>query len=326
MRAGAVLWLLGVPTARAAGAGAVGLDIGSSNSVVAVARRGGVDVVANEVSHRLTPSLVGFDGRMRKIGESAAAARTSSPGNVVPARALIGLSLEMARRLQPALAPALVSSGDGVCDAAAELEYCGERRAFSGVQLLAMLLRHLLDLANRDHGSPIGEAIVAVPHSFTPAQRRAVLDASELAGTRCLGLVSEGAAAALDYALSRPDLPTDSDRLVAFVDAGYSGTQACVAAVRRGRVRVLAHSCALGAGGEVRAGARLWRQPSQRPSCAPNPPMHRPLLPSPCTRTPVLPPAPSAPDCRPSPLTPTLAHSRPASRSCPRPPVCPCGT
>jgi heat shock protein 4 len=259
MRAGIVLWLLGVPTARAAGAGAVGLDIGSSNSVVAVARRGGVDVVANEVSHRLTPSLVGFDGQMRKIGESAAVARTSSPGNIIPARALIGLTLAMARRLQPAPAPALVSSGDGDCDVAAAVEYCGERRTFSGVQLLAMLLRHLLDMADRDHGSAIGEAMIAVPQRFTPAQRRAVMDASELAGTRCLGLVSEGAAAALDYTLARPTLPADADRLVAFVDAGHAGTQACVAAVRRGRVRVLAHTCALGAGGQVRAGAGLWR-------------------------------------------------------------------
>jgi heat shock protein 4 len=270
MRAGAVLWLLGVPAVRAAGAGAVGLDIGSSNSVVAVARRGGVDVVANEVSHRLTPSLVGFDGRMRKIGESAAAARTSSPGSVISACALVGLSLAMARRLQPAPAPTLVASGDESYDAAAEMEYCGERRAFSGVQLLAMLLRHLLDMADRDHGSPIGEAVVAVPARFTPAQRRAVLDATELAGTRCLGLVSDGAAVALDYALSRPGLPTDSDRLVAFVDAGYSGTQACVAAVRRGRVQVLAHTYAQGAGGEVRNSREMstpTRHQSPRSTC-----------------------------------------------------------
>jgi len=226
MRVCTLLWL-GLPAAAAAGAGAVGLDVGSANSVVAVARRGGVDVVANEASHRLTPSLVAFEGERRKAGESAASSRTGSPGNCVSPRLLLAAA------------------------AGAQVDYCGKRRQFSAVQLFAMLLRHLLDAADRDHGSELKEAVIAVPHRFTPALRRAVMDSAELAGTRCLGLLTEGAAAALDYALSRTDLSKDSERLVAFVDAGHTATQACVAAIKKGQLRMVAHTHAEGAGGQV---------------------------------------------------------------------------
>ena len=59
--------------------GTLGLDFGSANSVVAVARRGGVDVLTNEATRRQTPSVVTFDDTRRFMGESASAQRTSRP-------------------------------------------------------------------------------------------------------------------------------------------------------------------------------------------------------------------------------------------------------
>ncbi|EOD09692.1 hypothetical protein EMIHUDRAFT_50467, partial [Emiliania huxleyi CCMP1516] len=156
----------------------LGLDVGGSSSVIAVARRGGVDVLVNEATERSTPSLVGFDGRRRRLGLSASATRSRSPEDVIAPKRLVGP--KSAESLQPRPAVSLKTSGDG--SVSAEVEYCGQRRTFTAVQLFAMLLRHLAATAERDHGSALREAVIAVPHRYSAEQRQAVLDAARLAG------------------------------------------------------------------------------------------------------------------------------------------------
>merc|ERR1740124_701435 len=207
----------------ASASGALGIDVGSANSVVAV--------VANEATKRQTPSVIAFDERRRFMGESASALRSSRPrGCVVGIKALLGCDDSEAGSDQ--------------------VDYLGSKRAFSPVQIFAMLLHHLHLTAEREHGSALPECALAVPAHWGAAQRQAVLDAAEVAGTRCVRLISDGAAAALDYVLGRRgELPTEEDRCVAFVDAGASGVQFCVARMRQDVLQVLSHAHAADAGG-----------------------------------------------------------------------------
>ena len=174
----------------AASAGALGLDAGSLNSVIAIARRGGVDIIANEASRRQTPSLVGFDERQRLVGESAAGQRGRNPSNFVEdLRSLLGLSAEEAAELLPDLARtvSVVAGEEGRLEV--EVDHLREKRRYSAVQLLAMLLQHLHATAEREHGAPLRDCAIAVPLSFDAEQRRAVLDAADVAGLKCERLV-----------------------------------------------------------------------------------------------------------------------------------------
>ena len=156
--------------ATVSASGALGIDVGSANSVVAVTRRGGVDVVANEATKRQTPSVVAFDERRRFMGESASALRSSRPsGCVAGSKALLGCE-------------------DTGTD---QVDYLGRKRTFSPIQIFAMLLHHLHVTAEREHGSALPECALAVPAHWGAAQRQAVLDAAEVAGTRCVRLISD---------------------------------------------------------------------------------------------------------------------------------------
>ena len=246
----ASLILLATLCTSAAASGALGIDVGSTNSVVAVARRGGVDVMANEATRRQTPSVVAFDDVRRFMGESALPLRTSRPHSSVAAcKALLGRSLEQAEAVRPAPGPRLAADG-ATGGVVLEVDHLGGKRTFSPVQLLAMLLHHLRCVAEHEHGEALPECALAVPAHFGLAQRQAALDAVEVAGLRCVRLISEGAAAALDYLFGRrAELSATDDRHVAFVDAGASGVQVCVARIRRDELQVLSHAHAAGAGG-----------------------------------------------------------------------------
>jgi molecular chaperone DnaK (HSP70) len=158
--------------ATVSASGALGIDVGSANSVVAVTRRGGVDVVANEATKRQTPSVVAFDERRRFMGESASALRSRPNGCVAGSKLLLGCD-------------------DSATATTQEVEYLGRKRAFSPVQIFAMLLHHLHVTAEREHGSALPECALAVPAHWGAAQRQAVLDAAEVAGTRCVRLISD---------------------------------------------------------------------------------------------------------------------------------------
>ena len=239
---------------EASAGGALGLDVGGSDSVIALARRGGIDIVANEASRRQTPTVVAFDGRRRWAGEGALPQRTADPPNAVAeTKQLLGRSAASARALRPAPTAALVDSdGDGsdaAGDAVVRVEYLGSVRRFSAVQLLAMLLHELVATAEREAGAALAEAAVAIPAHFGLVERQAVLDAAVVAGVQCVRLLTDGAAVALDYALSRP--LGDETRVVCFVDGGYAGVQVSVARVSQSEVAILAYADAIDAGGQA---------------------------------------------------------------------------
>lgn len=101
-----------------------------------------------------------------------------------------------------------------------------------------MMLARLRQTTEADVGRAVTDVVVAVPVYYTDRQRRAMLDAAEIAGLRCLRIVNETTAAALAYGMPRLDLPETDPRTVCFVDIGQASTSVCVVGFTRARLDV----------------------------------------------------------------------------------------
>ncbi|RVD89673.1 uncharacterized protein DFL_000670 [Arthrobotrys flagrans] len=219
----------------------VGVDFGCLNTVIAVARNRGVDVITNEVSNRATPSLVGFGPKSRYLGEAAKTQEISNLKNTVGSlKRLAGRSFsdpEIEIEKQYVTAPLVDVNGQ----VGAKVNYLGEQQTFSATALIAMYLTKIKATASAELKLPVSDIVISVPAWFTDAQRRAILDASEVAGLKTLRLLNDNTAAALGYGITKIDLPTaeEKPRRVAFVDIGYSNYTVSIVAFRKGELTVL---------------------------------------------------------------------------------------
>ncbi|KAK6513006.1 adenyl-nucleotide exchange factor sse1 [Arthrobotrys conoides] len=219
----------------------VGVDFGCMNTVIAVARNRGVDVITNEVSNRATPSLVGFGPKSRYLGEAAKTQEISNLKNTVGSlKRLAGRSFsdpEIDIEKQYVTA-ALVDVNGQV---GAKVNYLGEQQTFSATALIAMFLTKIKATASAELKLPVSDVVISVPAWFTDAQRRAILDASEVAGLKTLRLMNDTTAAALGYGITKIDLPAaeEKPRRVAFVDIGYSNYTVSIVSFRKGELTVL---------------------------------------------------------------------------------------
>ncbi|EPS36306.1 hypothetical protein H072_10208 [Dactylellina haptotyla CBS 200.50] len=219
----------------------VGVDFGCLNTVIAVARNRGVDVITNEVSNRATPSLVGFGPKSRYLGEAAKTQEISNLKNTVGSlKRLAGRNfndpeIEIERQYVTA---ALVDLNGQV---GAKVNYLGEQQTFSATALIAMFLSKVKATASAELKLPVSDIVISVPSWFTDAQRRAILDASEVAGLKTLRLMNDTTAAALGYGITKVDLPAaeEKPRRVAFVDIGYSNYTVSIVSFRKGELTVL---------------------------------------------------------------------------------------
>lgn len=237
--------------------GVVGLDLGAESSVVAIARRGGIDVIANEQAHRQTPSAVGFGGRARLFGDAALAKLGSNGANTVASPiALVAALADRPLAVRVEHAPVAAGGGAGVGGRGLA------RAELSPLQLLGAQAAHLLRLAAEDHGCARLECCVAVPAGFTARQRRLLAAAAELGGNgECIRLIPADAAALLALALARAPAAgaatggepaaAPAETTVALVDAGHAGLRVCVARLREGGVDILARRSATFVGGRA---------------------------------------------------------------------------
>lgn len=123
--------------------------------------------------------------------------------------------------------------------------YCGETRVLTPEHITAILLRHCCSLAQKSSKhTGNSDVVISVPPFWNDAQRRAMYHASQIAGVRCLRLLNENVASALDYGIFRNLKGEFSEKPVhvLFVDMGYSATHATVAAFTSSKVKIL--SCA----------------------------------------------------------------------------------
>lgn len=219
----------------------VGIDFGSLASKIGVARRGGIDIVTNEVSNRATPSLVSFGPKQRAIGEAAKTQEISNFKNTIGSlKRLLGRSPDdpEIRNVEKKFINANLVDVSG--SVGVQVNYLGEPSQFSATQLSAMFFGKLRDIAANELKNPVSDVVIAVPGWYTQAQRQAALDAAAIAGLNVLRLINDTSATALGYGITKADLPAEEEppRHIVFVDVGHSNMSVSVVAYNKGKLQV----------------------------------------------------------------------------------------
>ncbi|CDK29785.1 unnamed protein product [Kuraishia capsulata CBS 1993] len=217
----------------------LGVDLGNNNSVIAVARNRGIDIVVNEVSNRSTPSIVGFGVKNRSIGETGKNQQNSNLKNTVE-------NLKRILALDPAspdydvekryfTSPLVVKDGQ----VASQVRFLGKQDEFTSTQLVAMYLSKIKETTAKETKGKITDICLAVPVWYTEQQRRAAADACRIAGLNPVRIVNEVTAAAVGYGVFKTDLPVEEPKKVAFVDIGHSTYTVSIVSIKKGELKVL---------------------------------------------------------------------------------------
>jgi heat shock protein len=216
-----------------------GIDFGNANTVVALARNRGIDIVVNEVSNRATPTLVGFGSQNRFIGESGKSQQTSNIKNTVDnITRIIGLDYNHPDvAAEQAFITTQLVDVDG--KVGAKVRFAGSQHQFNSTQLAAMYFSHIKQSVITESKAKLEDVVIAVPVWFTQAQRHAVADAARIAQLNPVRIINELTAAAVGYGVFKTDLPEDKDLKFAFVDIGHSSYQVSIATLKKGELKIL---------------------------------------------------------------------------------------
>ena len=183
----------------------IGIDLGTTNSCVAIMDGAQPRVIENSEGARTTPSVVGFTDTERLVGQPAKRQAVTNPSNTVYAvKRLIGrrigdAEVEKDKKLVPY---AIVNGGNG--DAWVEVK--GEK--YSPAQISAVILQKMKETAESYLGETVTQAVITVPAYFNDAQRQATKDAGKIAGLEVLRIINEPTAAALAYGLDKKETKT----------------------------------------------------------------------------------------------------------------------
>src|SRR5689334_2151591 len=177
----------------------IGIDLGTTNSVVAVMEAGTPVVIPNQEGGRTTPSVVGFaKSGERLVGQVAKRQSVTNPENTI-----YSIKRFMGRRFDEVseemkLVPYKVVRGD---NGDARVEAAGKKQ--SPPEISAMILAKLKEAAEAYLGEKVTQAVITVPAYFNDAQRQATKDAGKIAGLEVMRIINEPTAAALAYGLDR---------------------------------------------------------------------------------------------------------------------------
>jgi molecular chaperone DnaK len=183
----------------------IGIDLGTTNSCVAIMDGSQPRVIENSEGARTTPSIVAFTDDERLVGQPAKRQAVTNPENTIFAvKRLIGRRLGDAEvEKDKGLVPySIVDGGNG--DAWVEVK--GEK--FSPSQISAQILTKMKETAESYLGEDVTQAVITVPAYFNDAQRQATKDAGKIAGLEVLRIINEPTAAALAYGLDKKDSKT----------------------------------------------------------------------------------------------------------------------
>jgi L1 cell adhesion molecule like protein len=183
---------------------AIGIDLGTTYSAVAVYQHDRVEVIANDLGNRTTPSYVAFTDSDRLIGDAGKNQAAANPKNTVfDAKRLIGRTFtDPVIQGDLALWPFRVQAGaDG--RPRIQVQYKGEEKAYLPEEISAMILTKMKQTAEAYLGETVTDAVVTVPAYFNDSQRQATKDAGTIAGLNVLRIINEPTAAALAYGLDK---------------------------------------------------------------------------------------------------------------------------
>ena len=180
----------------------IGIDLGTTNSCVAILSGADPKVIENAEGNRTTPSIVAFTGEEQLVGVTAKRQQVTNPKNTIyAAKRLIGRKYDSKEIKQDAktLPYKIVKSKAG--DAWVE----AEGKEYSPQQISAFVLQKMKETAEKYTGETVDKAVITVPAYFNDAQRQATKDAGKIAGLEVLRIVNEPTAAALAYGLDKKD-------------------------------------------------------------------------------------------------------------------------
>ncbi len=192
----------------------IGIDLGTTNSAMAVMQSGKSEIIANSEGNRTTPSVVAVNKNgERLVGQVARRQQvTNSKNTIYEVKRLIGRNWndkEVQRDLK-LMGYEIIKSGNGVKVKMADKEYSPE-------EVSAMILGKLKADAESFLGGPVTEAVITVPAYFDDSQRQATKDAGKIAGLEVKRIINEPTAAALAYGLDKAD---KKDEKIAVYDLG----------------------------------------------------------------------------------------------------------
>jgi molecular chaperone DnaK len=214
-----------------AGKKIIGIDLGTTNSVVAIMEGREAKVIENEEGSRITPSVVGFakDGEIL-VGQVARRQAITNPENTVYSiKRFMGRKFEETSSEQKRVPYKVVKADNG--DAAVEI--AGKK--WSPPEISAKVLQKLKRAAENYLGETVAEAVITVPAYFNDAQRQATKDAGRIAGLEVRRIINEPTAAALAYGLDKK-----KDEVVAVFDYGGGTFDISVLEVGENVVEVIA--------------------------------------------------------------------------------------
>ncbi|KPI23757.1 molecular chaperone DnaK [Streptomyces sp. NPDC048253] len=183
---------------------AVGIDLGTTNSVIAVWEGGEPTVVPNSEGNRTTPSVVAFtDTGERLVGQLARRQAILNPkGTIYSAKRFIGRHFDEISEEAKAVAYDVVEGEGGAA------RFKVRDKLYAPEEISAQVLRKLADDASKQLGERVTEAVITVPAYFNDAQRTATKDAGRIAGLEVLRIINEPTAAALAYGMDKKEHET----------------------------------------------------------------------------------------------------------------------
>ena len=210
---------------------AVGIDLGTTNSLVATVRNGQAEILTDEQQRPLVPSIVHFGSNQKiTVGYEAGALASQDPKNtVISVKRLIGRSLADVKARYPNLPYEFAQTENGLPLLKTEQ---GE---MSPIEVSAKILQKLTALSEQRLGGQLSGVVITVPAYFDDAQRQSTKDAAKLAGLNVLRLLNEPTAAAIAYGLD-----SGQEGVIAVYDLGGGTFDVSILRLSRGVFEVLA--------------------------------------------------------------------------------------
>jgi molecular chaperone DnaK len=212
----------------------VGIDLGTTNSCVAVMEGGKPTVIANAEGFRTTPSVVAFaKSGDRLVGQIAKRQAVMNPENTFSSvKRFIGRKFDEVSHEATEISYKVINDGNSV-----RIESPGLGKKFAPEEISAQVLRKLVDDASKYLGETVTQAVITVPAYFNDSQRQATKDAGKIAGIEVLRIINEPTAAALAYGLDKK-----SNETILVFDLGGGTFDVSVLEVGDGVFEVLATS------------------------------------------------------------------------------------
>ena len=194
----------------------IGIDLGTTNSCVAVMENGAPVVIQNSEGGRTTPSIVGFTAKGdRIVGQPAKNQMVTNPKNTVySVKRLIGHRFSELQGEATKLPYTVIDNGS---DCRVQIEQNGEKKQYSPQEISAFILQKMKKTAEDYLGEPVTEAVITVPAYFNDAQRQATKDAGKIAGLDVKRIINEPTAASLAFGF---DKDQKKEKTIAVYDLG----------------------------------------------------------------------------------------------------------